>query len=147
MLSAIILSLLFLLSYICHHLLSGDTKYGDLDHNGIVSAAGAIAYRKHQVCLLFYTVNTYTPCGNHSPFYFIYCIQGINSRLWTAYEACKNYMADLVVCSDNRCGGVLDDQALLQLISPLQTQLFCRIPIQFFKINNSIFYYFYFFFH
>ena len=38
MLSAITLSLLFLLSYICHHLLSGDTKYGDLDHNGIVSA-------------------------------------------------------------------------------------------------------------
>lgn len=38
MLAAIILSLLFLLSYICHHLLSGDTKYGDLDHDGIVSA-------------------------------------------------------------------------------------------------------------
>ena len=34
MLAAIILSLLFLLSYICHHLLSGDTKYGDLDHDG-----------------------------------------------------------------------------------------------------------------
>lgn len=38
MLAAIILSLLFLLSYVCHHLLSGDTKYGDLDHDGILSA-------------------------------------------------------------------------------------------------------------
>lgn len=38
MLTAIILSLMFLLSYICHHLLSGDTKYGDLNHDGIVSA-------------------------------------------------------------------------------------------------------------
>jgi putative membrane protein len=37
MLAAIILSLLFLLSYICHHLFSGETKYGDLDHNGILS--------------------------------------------------------------------------------------------------------------
>jgi putative membrane protein len=37
MLAAIILSSLFLLSYICHHLLSGDTKYGDLNHDGIVS--------------------------------------------------------------------------------------------------------------
>ncbi len=37
MLTAIILSLLFLISYICHHLLSGDTKYGDLNHDGIVS--------------------------------------------------------------------------------------------------------------
>ena len=37
MLSAIILSVLFLVSYICHHLLAGDTKYGDLDHDGILS--------------------------------------------------------------------------------------------------------------
>lgn len=47
MVAAIILSLVFLLSYICHHLFTGDTKYGDLDHNGIVSedektAAGSI---------------------------------------------------------------------------------------------------------
>ncbi len=49
MLTAIVLSLLFLISYICHHLLGGETKYGDLDHNGIVSAgeqslAGATRY-------------------------------------------------------------------------------------------------------
>lgn len=37
MIAAIILSLLFLVSYICHHLFTGDTKYGDVDHNGIVS--------------------------------------------------------------------------------------------------------------
>ena len=37
MLTAISLSVLFLLSYIAHHLLAGDTKYGDLNHDGIVS--------------------------------------------------------------------------------------------------------------
>ena len=37
MLAAIILSALFLISYICHHLLSGETKYGDLNHDGIIS--------------------------------------------------------------------------------------------------------------
>ncbi len=37
MLTAITLSILFLVSYICHHLLAGDTKYGDLDHDGILS--------------------------------------------------------------------------------------------------------------
>ncbi len=37
MLTAITLSVLFLVSYICHHLLAGDTKYGDLDHDGILS--------------------------------------------------------------------------------------------------------------
>lgn len=49
MISAIILSVLFLVSYICHHLLSGDTKFGDLDGNGMLSAeekeeAGSIRY-------------------------------------------------------------------------------------------------------
>ena len=37
MLTAIILSMLFLVSYICHHLLAGDTKFGDLNHDGILS--------------------------------------------------------------------------------------------------------------
>ena len=37
MLTAILLSVLFLLSYIAHHLLAGDTKYGDVNHDGIVS--------------------------------------------------------------------------------------------------------------
>ncbi len=48
-LAAITLSVLFLISYICHHLLSGDTKYGDLNHDGIVSMdektlAGSLRY-------------------------------------------------------------------------------------------------------
>lgn len=47
MLSAIVLSVLFLLSYICHHLLAGDTKFGDINHDGILSddeksAAGSV---------------------------------------------------------------------------------------------------------
>jgi putative membrane protein len=37
MLTAISLSVLFLLSYIAHHLFAGDTKYGDLNHDGILS--------------------------------------------------------------------------------------------------------------
>jgi putative membrane protein len=37
MIAAIIFSILFLLSYICHHLFSGETKYGDIDHDGILS--------------------------------------------------------------------------------------------------------------
>ena len=37
MLTAMLLSILFLISYICHHLFAGETKFGDIDHNGIVS--------------------------------------------------------------------------------------------------------------
>jgi putative membrane protein len=37
MLAAIAFSVIFLVSYICHHLLAGETKYGDLNHDGIVN--------------------------------------------------------------------------------------------------------------
>lgn len=36
MLIALILSVLFLASYVAHHLLTGETKFGDLDHNGML---------------------------------------------------------------------------------------------------------------
>lgn len=37
MLTAIILSVLFLLSYICHHLFAGETRFADSNHDGVVS--------------------------------------------------------------------------------------------------------------
>ena len=37
MLAAIMLSVLFLVSYIAHHLLAGETKFGDINHDGILS--------------------------------------------------------------------------------------------------------------
>ena len=37
MLTAMVLSILFLVSYICHHLLAGDTRFGDINHDGIVT--------------------------------------------------------------------------------------------------------------
>ena len=39
MMAAILLSILFLLTYIAHHLFAGSTWYGDTDKNGIVSEA------------------------------------------------------------------------------------------------------------
>ena len=37
MMGALILSILFLVSYIAHHLLAGEAKFGDADHNGMIS--------------------------------------------------------------------------------------------------------------
>lgn len=76
MLTAIILSVFFLLSYIAHHLLAGETKFGDIDHNGIVSES-----EKLQV-------------GNWRIFYYIVLITHIPLAaiilpfiLFTAYRA------------------------------------------------------------
>lgn len=49
MLTAMVLSVIFLVSYILHHLFAGSTLYGDLDKNGIVTElekaqAGSLRY-------------------------------------------------------------------------------------------------------
>ena len=42
MMTAIVLSVLFLVSYIFHHLLAGDSRFGDINHDGILSDAEKI---------------------------------------------------------------------------------------------------------
>ena len=37
MLTAMFLSMLFLVSYICHHLFAGETRFGDVNHDGILT--------------------------------------------------------------------------------------------------------------
>ena len=39
MLTAMALSILFLISYICHHLFAGEARFGDINHDGILSEA------------------------------------------------------------------------------------------------------------
>ncbi|MEP6466270.1 MAG: DUF420 domain-containing protein [Parafilimonas sp.] len=43
MLTALLLSVLFLISYIAHHLLAGEAIYGDANHDGILSDAEKLA--------------------------------------------------------------------------------------------------------
>ncbi len=43
MMLALLLSVAFLVSYIAHHLLAGEAKFGDSDHDGLVSEAEKVA--------------------------------------------------------------------------------------------------------
>jgi putative membrane protein len=49
MLSAIVLSVLFLVSYICHHLMAGETKYGDMNHDGILDINESISFAGRRI--------------------------------------------------------------------------------------------------
>ena len=57
MLAAIVLSALFLVSYIAHHLLAGDSKLGDVNGDGLVSAAekAAVGARRYIYYVLLIT--------------------------------------------------------------------------------------------
>src|SRR5690349_4340648 len=43
MLFAMVLSILFLASYICHHLFAGDSRFGDVNHDNVLSEAEKLA--------------------------------------------------------------------------------------------------------
>jgi putative membrane protein len=76
MLTAMILSLLFLVTYIAHHLLAGEAKFGDANFDGIVDDAEKAVL------------------GNTRPFYLVllgtHIVLAATSLpfiLWTAYRA------------------------------------------------------------
>ena len=76
MLTAMVLSILFLVSYICHHLLAGDTRFGDINHDGIITdaeKAGAGSMR-----MIYYII-----LGTHIPLAGII----LPFILFTAYRA------------------------------------------------------------
>jgi len=76
MLTAMLLSILFLLSYISHHLLAGDTRFGDINHDGIITEAekaGAGSLR-----IIYYII-----LGTHIPLAGII----LPFILFTAYRA------------------------------------------------------------
>lgn len=76
MLTAMVLSILFLVSYIAHHLLAGDTRFGDINHDGIVNEAEKSAAGSMRI--IYYII-----LGTHIPLAGII----LPFILFTAYRA------------------------------------------------------------
>ena len=75
MLTAMVLSVLFLVSYICHHLLAGDTRFGDINHDGIVNEVEKTAAGSLRI-IYYIILGTHIPLAGILPFI-----------LFTAYRA------------------------------------------------------------
>jgi putative membrane protein len=79
MLTAIILSVIFLVTYILHHLFAGSTLYGDVDKNGIVEEAEKLAAGNMRYVYFFFLSTHIVFAGISLPFI-----------LFTAYRALIN---------------------------------------------------------
>ena len=76
MLTSIGLSVIFLISYILHHLLAGETRYGDVNHDGVLST-GEKAHAGSGRLVYYFILGTHIPlAGIVLPFI-----------LFTAYRA------------------------------------------------------------
>lgn len=80
MLTAMTLSVLFLVSYICHHLLAGDTRFGDINHDGIVTEVEKAAVGSARI-IYYIILGTHIPlAGIILPFILFTAYRGLTGE-------------------------------------------------------------------
>lgn len=85
MMGALILSILFLLSYIAHHLLAGEAKYGDANHDGIVDEAEKLAAGAMRMVYLIILITHIILAAIILPFILFTAYRGLTSE-FTAHK-------------------------------------------------------------
>jgi putative membrane protein len=80
MITAMLLSVLFLVSYICHHLFAGETRFGDVDHDGIVTELEKAAVGKTRM-IYYILLGTHIPlAGIILPFILFSAYRGLTGE-------------------------------------------------------------------
>lgn len=80
MLSAMLLSVLFLLSYICHHLFAGETRFGDVNHDGLVNEMEKTAVGNKRI-IYYIILGTHIPlAGIILPFILFTAYRGLTGE-------------------------------------------------------------------
>lgn len=80
MLAAMVLSVLFLASYILHHLLSGETRFGDVNHDGIVTELEKQAVGSSRI-IYYFILGTHIPlAGIVLPFILFSAYRGLTGQ-------------------------------------------------------------------
>jgi putative membrane protein len=80
MITALILSILFLLSYIAHHLLAGEAKYGDSNHDGMVDEAEKLAAGAMRIVYLVILITHIILAAIILPFILFTAYRGLTSE-------------------------------------------------------------------
>lgn len=80
MMTAMFLSVLFLVSYICHHLFAGETRFGDVNLDGIVSEAEKAAVGNSRM-IYYIILGTHIPlAGIILPFILFSAYRGLTGE-------------------------------------------------------------------
>ncbi|MGI8634986.1 MAG: DUF420 domain-containing protein [Segetibacter sp.] len=90
MLGAMFLSVLFLVSYISHHLLAGEAKFGDINHDGIVSAAEKLQVGSLRIIYLLLLSTHIVLAAIILPFILFTAYRGLTSE-WPAHRKLAKY--------------------------------------------------------
>ena len=79
MIFAMVLSILFLVSYICHHLFAGETRFGDMNHDGFLSEEEKTAAGTSRI-IYYVLLGTHIPlAGIILPFILFTAYRGLTA--------------------------------------------------------------------
>ena len=90
MLTAMLLSFLFLVSYIAHHLLAGEAKFGDIDHDGVLSAGEKLQAGARRVFYLLLLATHIVLAAVILPFILFTAYRALTSE-WPLHKKLARY--------------------------------------------------------
>lgn len=90
MLTALVLSVLFLLSYVAHRLLSGEARFGDINHDGLVSEAEKAAAGSTRLVYFIILSTHIFLAGTILPLILFTAYRGLVSE-WPAHRKLARY--------------------------------------------------------
>lgn len=90
MLTAMFLSVLFLVSYIAHHLLAGEARFGDINHDGLLSADEKSQVSGLRVVYLLLLATHIVLAAIILPFILFTAYRGLTSE-WAAHRKLAKY--------------------------------------------------------
>jgi putative membrane protein len=90
MMTAMVLSVLFLLSYVAHHLLAGEARFGDIDHDGIVSAQEKLEAGSLRIVYLILLSTHILLAGLILPFILFTAYRALTAE-WKAHKKLAKY--------------------------------------------------------
>ncbi len=90
MITALVLSVIFLVSYIAHHLLAGEARYGDFNHDGLVSPEEKLQAGGKRM-LYFFILSTHIFLASIIlPFILFTAYRGLTGE-WAAHKKLARY--------------------------------------------------------
>ena len=87
---AMLLSVLFLISYIAHHLLAGEARFGDINHDGVVDDAEKLVVGSTRIVYLLLLSTHIILASLILPFILFTAYRGLTGE-WPAHRKLAKY--------------------------------------------------------
>ncbi len=91
MISAMLLSIVFLISYIAHHLLAGEAKFGDINHDGLLSTEEKLQAGSSRIIYLLFLASHIILAAFVLPFILFTAYRGLTAE-WAAHRKLAKYI-------------------------------------------------------